>query len=121
MNYASSPAANSPMVSDEPVEDSQAFPQSRMFLVELGWRISVKIGSDREFCYNQAPGQEFYHRLLDGEVFLHRAEQKVCLACASRRGLISAEPRRLREAIIPLPADMDIIPLEMGPSDAEES
>ena len=81
-----------------------------MYLSEPGWRVGVKTGSDREFCYMRAPGQDFYHRLLDGEVFLQRDDEKLCLACASRRGLIVAEPKRLREAIIPLPADLDDAP-----------
>ena len=65
----------------------------------------MKAGSDREFCYMMMPGQDFYHRLLDGEIFLQRHDEKLCLACASRRGLLVAEPRRLREVVIPLPAD----------------
>ena len=74
MNYASSPFADSRPAPDEPDDDDrEAFPHGRMFLAEPGWRIGVKTGSDREFCYMMAPGQDFYHRLLDGEVFLHRA------------------------------------------------
>jgi len=121
MNYPSSPSAVSRPSTEEPEEDSPSFPQSRMYLAEPGWRIGVKVGSEREFCYNRAPGQDFYHRLLDGEVFLQRAEEKLCVACASRRGLFATEPKQLREAIIPLPADMEAIPLDLGWHDAERS
>ena len=96
-------------------------PPRRMFLSEPGWRIGVKTGSDREFCYMMAPGQDFYHRLLDGEIFLLRAEEKLCLACASRRGLIAHEPKRLRESIVPIPADMEAIPLELDWRDVKRS
>ncbi len=123
MNYPPNPFAFSPC-SPEPTgsdEDSQDFPRSRMYLSEPGWRIGVKLGSDREFCYARTPGQDFYHRLLDGEVYLQRAEEKLCVACASRRGLFAAEPKRLRESIIPIPADRDIIPLDLGARDAEFS
>ena len=70
----------------------------RLFLFEGGWRIGLKGGSEREFCYMMAPGQDFYHRLLDGEIYLARNDEKLCLACAERRGLLSYEPRTLRES-----------------------
>ena len=53
-----------------------------MYLAEPGWRIGVKAGYEREFCYMMMPGQDFYHRLLDGEIYLHRHDEKLCLACA---------------------------------------
>jgi hypothetical protein len=73
----------------------------RLFLHEGGWRIVLKVGSDREFCYMAAPGQDFYHRLLDGEIYLTRADEKLCLACAERRGILAYEPRSLREPASP--------------------
>lgn len=71
----------------------------RLFLYEPAWRIGLKAGSDREFCYMMAPGQDFYHRLLGGEVYLTNGEEKLCVACATRRGLFSYEPRTLRGSI----------------------
>jgi hypothetical protein len=104
---------------EDPDSEDDAVPPRRLYLAEPGWRIGVKHGSDREFCYMRAPGQDFYHRLLDGEVFLQRAEERLCLACATRRGLLVAGPKRLREAIIPLPADTETIPLELGGLDVD--
>ncbi|MGP0069930.1 MAG: hypothetical protein ACLQGP_40810 [Isosphaeraceae bacterium] len=121
MNDPSSAWADYGPQSEESEEDSTIFSQSRMYIPEPGWRIGVKIGSTREFCYNRAPGQDYYHRLLDGEVFLHRAEEKLCVACAYRRGLIATEPKRLRDSITTVPADMEAIPLELGWRDAERS
>lgn len=92
-----------------------------MFIFEPGWRVGIKAGSDREFCYMMAPGQDFYHRLLDGEVFLHRHAEKICLACAIRRGLLAAEPKTLREAILPLPVNEESIPLDLGWRESERS
>lgn len=70
----------------------------RLFIHEPGWRIGRKSGSTREFCYMIAPGEDYYHRLLDGELFVHHRDERLCLACAERRGLISYEPKALREA-----------------------
>ena len=88
---ASSNPEPPPLVPHKPVPDPH-----RLFLYEVGWRIELKSGSDREFCYMAAPGQDYYHRLLDGEVYLVRGDEKLCLACAERRGLLSYEPRVLR-------------------------
>jgi hypothetical protein len=98
----------------EPIDDREPVSSSRLYLAEPGWRLGVKNGSDREFCYMMAPGQDFYHRLLDGEIFLHRHAEKLCLACASRRGLLVAEPRRLREVVINPPPVTEETPLELG-------
>jgi hypothetical protein len=70
----------------------------RLFLFESGWRVELKVGSVREFCYMTAPGQDYYHRLLDGEIYLVRQDEKLCLACAERRGLLSFEHRTLRDS-----------------------
>lgn len=71
----------------------------RLFLHEPGWRVSLKLGSEREFCYVMLPGQDYYHRLLDGEVFLHNNEERLCLACAERRGLLSYKPKGLKDPV----------------------
>jgi hypothetical protein len=119
MNSASSPSPRSQYPYAGYDEEPDLTAPRRIYLSEPGWRIGVKIGSEREFCYMRAPGQEFYHRLLDGEVFVHRDDERLCWACATRRGLLVAEPKRLREAIIPLPADRETIPLDLGWRQAE--
>jgi hypothetical protein len=73
-----------------------------MFLHEPGWNIALKVGSERAFCYQMAPGQDYYHRLLDGEVYVFHGDERLCLACAQRRGLLSNEPKGLREPIMTL-------------------
>jgi hypothetical protein len=89
----------------------------RLYLHEPGWQIGLKVGSVREFCYMMAPGQDYYHRLSDGEVFLYRNDERICVACAERRGLLSYEPRTLREPPILLDLDMPEGPpeIEIGP------
>jgi hypothetical protein len=101
--------------------DGEIEPPRRMFLFESGWRVGFKTGSAREFCYMMNPGQDFYHRLLDGEIFLVRAEERLCLACASRRGLIAFEPKRLRESIVGVPADLEAVPLELDWRDVKRT
>jgi len=102
-------------------DDENLAPPRRMFLFERGWSVGVKSGSHREFCYMMAPGQNFYHRLLDCEMFLVRGEERLCLACAARRGLIAFEPKRLRDSIRSIPADLDAVPLELDWSGAKRT
>jgi hypothetical protein len=80
----------------------------RLFLFEGGWRVELKVGSEREFCYITAPGQDYYHRLLDGEIYLVRQDEKLCLACAERRGVLAYEPRTLRESPRPYIGDAEL-------------
>ncbi len=95
--------------------DGNAAPAGRrMFIFERGWQVGVKTGSHRELCHMMAPGQDFYHRLGDGEVFVQQGTEKLCLACAFRRGLIAFEPRQLREAVVPVVEDMEGIPLDVA-------
>ena len=98
-----------------PDDDVAASPR-RMFVFERGWKVGMKTGSHRELCHMMAPGQDFYHRLGDGEVYIHQNTEKLCLSCAFRRGLIAFEPRKLREAVAPVVEDMESIPLDMASS-----
>ena len=104
-----------------PGQDDEIAIPKRMYLFETGWRVGVKHGSTREFCHMTAPGQDFYHRLLDGEIYLTRERERLCFSCASRRGLISYEPKRLRDSIASVPADLEAIPLELDWHDYVET
>ncbi len=84
-------------MSYEPTPSSAPPLAHRLFLHEPGWRVALKVGSDREFCYAMNPGQDFYHRLLEGEVYILNNEERLCLACAERRGMLSERPKGLRE------------------------
>lgn len=100
-----------PAMSLPPEAETSTRTEARLFVFESGWRVSIKRGSGREFCYQMAPGQNYYHRLQDGEIYLHHHEERLCLACAIRRGLISFEPRRLRNPIDPSLADSSELPV----------
>jgi len=56
---------------------------------ESGWRVRLKTTWDREYCFATNPGEEFYHLLMAGEVYVEYDEEKYCLGCARRRGVIS--------------------------------
>ena len=95
-------------------EDGAAAAPRRMFIFERGWSVGTKTGSHRELCYMMAPGQDFYHRLGDGEVYVFQNTERLCLACAFRRGLIAFEPKQLRDAVVPFIEDLEAIPLDVA-------
>ena len=100
----------SPSASPEPKPAEKTEPR-RLFIHEPGWRVALKIGSVKSFCYQMAPGQDYYHRLLDGEVYLHHGDERLCIACAERRGLLTHAAKGLR----PMEYDADIGHESIGP------
>ncbi|RUL86279.1 hypothetical protein [Tautonia sociabilis] len=82
-----------------PLPDPEETLVPRVFLREPGWKVGMKVGSEREFCHAIAPGDDAYHRLSDGELFVYSPEEKLCLPCAERRGLLHFEPKRLRNSM----------------------
>lgn len=93
----------------DPQADAEARPAAedvaRLFLREPGWQVHLKTDSVKAFCYATAPGQDYYHRLVDGEIYLRRGDERLCLPCAARRGLLTHEPQRLRDR--PASPDLD--------------
>lgn len=85
----------------------------RLFLREPGWKVVLKVGSERLFCYMTQPGETYYHRIVDGEIHLVRDDEKICLPCAERRGLLAFEPKRLREPS----ADINFLMDQIGNDD----
>jgi hypothetical protein len=61
----------------------------RLYLpVPEGWVVRVKSGP-REYCHYRIPGEDWFHLLIDGELFLQFGDEKVCLNCAIRRGILT--------------------------------
>ena len=50
-----------------------------------GWAAHIKSDGVREYCYFKAPGEDWFHLLLPGEVFLQYGDQRFCLNCALRQ------------------------------------
>jgi len=99
-------------------DPGDAPPPRRLFLLEPGWRVGQKVGSSREFCYMMAPGQDYYHRVYDGEILLQRGDERLCMACAERRGLLAFTPKSLRDssradAELDLALEDPVAPLEL--------
>ena len=55
------------------------------------WRAHIKPDFVRQYCYTKHPGEEFYHQILGGELYLDDGESKLCLTCALRTGVLTTE------------------------------
>lgn len=53
------------------------------------WTAHVKQGWEKLYCHSQAPGEDHFHLLLNGEIYLERDGDKYCLNCALQHGIIT--------------------------------
>lgn len=70
-----------------------------------GWDAYIQPGGERQYCYAQAPGQDYFHLIVPGELFVQKGDEKLCLMCALRQGVLTRErlfwqhpTRKLRDA-----------------------
>jgi hypothetical protein len=54
-----------------------------------GWEAAVKRDWTKDYCFSQNPGENYYHLILCGEIYLQRAGEKYCLNCALRHGVVT--------------------------------
>ena len=55
------------------------------------WAGRVKTSWEKEYCYMKNPGEEYFHLLLNGELYLQRGDEKLCLNCALRQGYLTMD------------------------------
>ena len=53
-----------------------------------GWEVRIKSGP-REYCCVRNPGEDWFHLLVNGEVYLQFGSEVMCLNCAYRLGHIT--------------------------------
>lgn len=88
------------VMSDGPAEPAQPepavpvdeTPDVRLYVCEPeSWQAHVKYDSERVYCYAKSPGEDFFHLILNGEVYLQRDSEKYCLQCALRQGVATQD------------------------------
>ena len=57
-----------------------------------GWQASIMRGTDRQYCYTKAPGQDYFHLIIPGEIYVQKGDEKLCLMCAIRGRRPDDEP-----------------------------
>ena len=101
------PAEREPAGSESAEE---AAPDGRLYVRGVrNWRAVVKTDFAKQYCHLKTPGEDYYHLLTGGELYLDDGEAKLCLNCAVRSGVLTAdrfhwrrEPKRTEVRYVPL-------------------
>lgn len=82
--------ANQP--AERPADPSADQPADhRLYLTDPATtRIEAKKSSEKGYCYHRFPGDEHFHILMGGELYVARGDQRICLECALRLGYLTA-------------------------------
>ena len=74
-------------------DDGKALIQNaRLYVAQrVGWEAHIKRTAEKEYCYLQSSGDEHFHLLMGGEIYLQRGDEKFCLDCALRHGYITTD------------------------------
>ena len=85
-----------PLDPDEPQygRPGEGEPDERLYLTDATkTRVTAKTSGERAYCYYRFPGEEHFHLLMTGELYVAHGDQKICLQCALRLGYLT--PNRL--------------------------
>ncbi len=64
----------------------------RLYVPESeGWKAVIKRDWTKQYCYYKSPGEDYFHMILSGEIYLESSTEKVCLSCAMRHGIVSTD------------------------------
>jgi hypothetical protein len=67
-------------------------PDVRLYVPEpQDWTAVVKNDSAKAYCYQKDPGDTHFHLLQLGEIYLQAPDEKLCLRCALRRGVVTQD------------------------------
>ncbi len=80
------------LVESAPVPSVDPIPDSRLYVLDHeDWEAHIKRDSERDFCYSKHPGEDWFHLILNGEIFVARQHEKYCLRCALRMGFLTED------------------------------
>lgn len=85
-------AAPSPVKEGGTDANGDPIPDTRLYVPDNeDWDVHIKRDSDRLYCYSKHPGQDWFHLLLNGEIYVSRQHEKYCLRCALRMGFLTED------------------------------
>lgn len=71
---------------------SQAGRDHRLYVPkQAGWEAAIKQTWEQEYCYSKNPGEDWFHLLANGELYIHRGTEKFCLTCALRLKVLTRD------------------------------
>lgn len=67
-------------------------PDNRLYVPETEqWKAFIKSDWDKTYCFAKNPGEDFYHLIVHGEIYLRRGDEVYCLKCALRHGFATTD------------------------------
>lgn len=74
---------------DAGLAQQSQIPDRRLYVPHAhNWRAGIQTG-EREYCCIRQPGQDWFHLLVNGEIYLQFGNDKMCLNCAFRQGNVT--------------------------------
>ncbi len=62
----------------------------RLYVPKMaGWEAVIKQTWEQEYCYSKNPGEDWFHLLANGELYIQRGTEKFCLSCALRLKILT--------------------------------
>ncbi|QDT96969.1 hypothetical protein [Gimesia aquarii] len=53
--------------------------------------VSVKTSTSKEYCFSKFPGEDHFHLLMHGEIYVTNGHEMYCLDCAIRQGFLTKD------------------------------
>tara|TARA_R110002111_G_scaffold258083_1_gene326843 strand:- start:80990 stop:81289 length:300 start_codon:yes stop_codon:yes gene_type:complete len=53
--------------------------------------VQVKTSASKEYCFSKNPGEDHYHLLMHGEVYVTNGHDMLCVECALRHGFLTKD------------------------------
>lgn len=72
-------------------QDDAPQPDTRLYVQENSedWDAKIKRDSERVYCYAKLPGEDWFHLILNGEIYVTRQHERYCLRCALRLNFLT--------------------------------
>ena len=93
VNAIDSVAVDTQSAAEQPpaLQATSSAVDERLYVPESeNWQARIKTNGERDYCYSATPGQDYFHLLLQGEIYLESGDEKLCLNCARRRGVMTS-------------------------------
>lgn len=55
------------------------------------WQAHIKQGWEKMYCYAKNPGEDYFHLIMGGEIYLQKGDEVLCLRCAARQGIVTTD------------------------------
>jgi hypothetical protein len=80
------------MTESSPDPQSEPIPDARLYLPDNeDWNVLIKRDSERIFCYSKHPGEDWFHLIVGGEIYITRDHERYCLRCALRMKFLTQD------------------------------